>query len=199
MKNKTVFISKGNKKVEAAIFNLPCVKTCKKGLSCQKYCYAQKAERLYPQVKPCRENNLKETKKASFIDRVDTIIKRRKVRFFRIHEAGDFYSHEYIRRWFAICLLNPSVKFYAYTKRDDLFTGKVLEYKPKNLTLILSLDGIKEDSKTVYDVPVGFDKVAITHKTLNNCNAIKGDNIKCMKNCFKCVSTKKETIIFKKH
>jgi hypothetical protein len=194
-----MFISKGNKKVQAGIFNLPCKKTCKKGLACQKYCYAQKAERLYPQVKPCRENNLKESKRKDFIPKMIELITKQKSKYFRIHEAGDFYSKWYIIQWYTIIRALPDVKFYAYTKRDDLFSKLLLILKPKNLTLILSLDGIKEDIASVDDIPNGYDKLAITHKTTSNCAAILNPDVKCMRDCFRCVNQNKEVIVFKKH
>ena len=34
----------------------------------------------------------------------------------RIHDAGDFHSAEYVRKWVEVIKKNPKLKFYAYTK-----------------------------------------------------------------------------------
>jgi hypothetical protein len=199
IKKSNLFISKGNMKVHAAIFNLPCRKTCKSGLECHKFCYAAKAERLYPNVKPCREKNLKESKLNSFVPRIVEMILKSKQEFFRIHESGDFYNVLYILKWFEVCRLLPQVKFYTYTKRTDLFDHVILSNKPDNLTLSLSLDGIKEGNIGQLTVPNGYDNLAITHKDQSTCPAQLNDNIKCVKDCKICLQKNKNVIVFKKH
>jgi hypothetical protein len=194
-----MYISKGNKKVNAAIFNLPCRKTCRKGLACHKFCYAAKAERLYPNVKPCREKNLRASKGVTFVSRMIDLIKSQKNKYFRIHESGDFYSQEYILKWYEICRGLPGTTFYVYTKRNDLFTPQILADKPDNLTLIYSLDGIRTLDMSKVDIPEGYDKVTCTHQTATNCPALANEDVKCMRDCFKCSTKQKEVIIFKKH
>jgi len=197
--DKGLYVSRGNIKVKACIFNMPCKVTCKAGLECHKYCYAAKAEYLYPQVKPCRMNNLKLSKRADFVENMIKLIKRRRAFYFRIHESGDFYSKAYIKSWYKIIKAIPDKHFYAYTKRSDLFTKALLKAKPDNMTLIYSIDGIQEKPIDQYKVPAGYDKIAFTHKTDNNCPAIENDNIKCMLNCKKCVNKADKLIIFRKH
>lgn len=196
-----MYVSNGNKKVKARIWNLPCKTTCKANLACHKYCYAQKAERIYPNVKPCRENNLKESQSLDFVEKmVDLIKSKRKVEYFRIHESGDFYSKAYVLKWYIIARKCPDVTFYAYTKRDDLFSPGVLAAKPKNLTLIYSVDGLVDDiTLRALKVPQGFDKLAVVSESKNSCPAIKQKDIKCMDQCRRCASTKNEVIVFKKH
>ena len=197
---KDLFISNGNIKVQASIFNLPCKKTCKPGLACRKFCYAQKSEKMYPQVKPCRENNLKVSKSSLFVTLMVKMIKRKKdVKFFRFLESGDFYSKEFVLKCYEVCKQLPNIKFYGYTKREDIFTKELLDLKPSNFTLSFSIDEIQTNEKIKYEVPYGYDNVTIVHATKTSCNAQTKDNVKCMKNCFKCVLKKKDTIIFKKH
>jgi len=198
MKTKSIYVSRGNMKVKASIFNLPCGITCKAGLSCHKYCYAKKAERLYPNVKPCRLNNLEQSKGLTFIDDMTKLLSKRKSEYIRVHESGDFYSESYILKWYSICRRLPNKTFYAYTKRDDLFNADILANKPKNLILLRSIDGI-QTGKVSKRVPKGYDKLVYTHETNNNCPAIKSNKIKCMVDCVKCATSKKEVIIFKKH
>jgi hypothetical protein len=39
----------------------------------------------------------------------------KKIRIFRIHEAGDFYSQEYLDAWLETAKQRPDILFYAYT------------------------------------------------------------------------------------
>lgn len=193
-----IYISYCNRKVKANIFNLPAVKTCKKNISCAGYCYARKSEKRYPGVLPCRERNYVESQKDTFVNDVITILKKRKNKVVRIHESGDFYSVEYIQKWFGICNSLPGYIFYTYTKRDDLFTSDILSTKPDNLTLIYSVDCVFSGKIHVEKV-IGFDKVAIVHDTFTTCPAITNKSVKCGKQCTKCIDGKEKCIIFKKH
>jgi len=192
-----MYISNGNLKVKCPIWSLPAVKTCKKGLSCHKYCYARKAEKQYKAVLPCRNKNFKASKDYYFTNRMFDKIRKLKCKYFRIHESGDFYSRDYINKWYAIARMFPDIRFYAYTKRDDLFTPDVLDNKPSNLTLIYSLDAIQSGNK--FDVPKGFDKLAVVHDSKVNCPAQVNKDIKCMTDCTKCASKGCKVIYFAKH
>jgi hypothetical protein len=58
----------------------------------------------------------------------------------RIHDAGDFYSPEYLMRWINIASKVPHVLFYAYTKE----VAMVIEYQgtmPSNLRIVFSYGG----------------------------------------------------------
>jgi hypothetical protein len=110
------------------IWNLPSVKTCPyKTPSCEKSCYARKAERCYPTVLPARENNYMESLQADFVENMIYTIESRlnskafqgKKVIFRIHESGDFYNLEYTKKWIAICKhfeKDNRIEFLAYTK-----------------------------------------------------------------------------------
>lgn len=198
-----MFVSNGNIKVKASIFNLPCKTTCKPGLRCRSYCYAHKAERIYPQVKPCRENNLEESKSDCFEHNLIDVLSKKKNPIVRLHESGDFYSLDYIHRIFHVCRNLPKKRFYAYTKRSDLFTRAVLNNKPENLTLIYSIDGIDpKNISRLYDkaIKTGFDKIAVVSSKASTCPA-QTENKICAKNCFKCIDKNSgySAIVFKKH
>lgn len=115
-----VFISRGNTKLSSAvgIFNLPAVKTCPNCKSCASSCYAWKAEKIYPMVLPCRERNYEASRSPHFVPMVVELVKSmsRSLRYFRIHESGDFYSAEYARKWEEIASALPEIQFYGYTK-----------------------------------------------------------------------------------
>jgi hypothetical protein len=191
-------ISKGNKKVDAAIFNLPCQVTCKPELECFKYCYAKKAENLYPNVKPSRVRNLESTITDSFITDMIASIKKTKKLYFRFLESGDFYSKEFVLKCYAIANAMPEIKFYGYTKRDDVFTQELLDVRPSNFTLTWSIDGI-QSGDVVNTIPKGYDNISVVHATKTNCPAQLNKELKCMKDCFKCQEKKGRVIIFKKH
>lgn len=146
-----------NKDIKFLIFNLPSQITCPNRTElCTKYCYAKKAERLYKNVLPCRNNNLEETKKEKFVfNMVNTIrdeLRKPKYNntkvFFRIHESGDFYSKKYLKDWIDIIKHinnyiedgyysnNMSITFVAWTKSFGFLKGIKL---PSNFRILASL------------------------------------------------------------
>lgn len=206
MPKSDITISGSNRKIKNAnIWNLPVGTTCKPGVSCSEYCYAKKAEKAYPEVRPCRMRNYAASKKDNFSSEMIKILSKKKYHVTRIHESGDFYSVEYIRKWYDIAKALPSHVFYAYTKRDDIFTIEVLSEKPKNLTIIYSVDGIRtiEDSVIVTHVALenGFDKVAIVTEHDTNCPSTSKDKwaVACVKDCQKCFSGNTNIINFARH
>jgi hypothetical protein len=63
----------------------------------------------------------------------------------RWHDAGDFFSPEYLDLAFDIARANPDVKFYAYTK----VAGAALADKPKNFIINWSEGASKEQERLV--------------------------------------------------
>ncbi len=123
LKHNDITVSLGNSKLNKSIliFNLPTVKTCPNNEICKKTCYAQKAERLYKNVLPCRERNYQASKdKLDFYKSMNVIIKiaiiKYGVRYIRVHESGDFYSRGYSDLWEVIARKWFGIKFFAYTK-----------------------------------------------------------------------------------
>jgi len=64
-------------------------------------------------------------------------------RAVRIHDGGDFFSIEYLKRWLAIAKANPTVLFYAYTKEVEMLLSETIEL-PNNFRIIFSYGG-KQD------------------------------------------------------
>lgn len=198
------YISIGNIKVKCPIFNLPAGTTCRKCLQCATYCYAKKAERLYPTVRPCRMKNYKISKMNSFVDsftyQYASILEKNTKRFnkdyCRLHEAGDIYSISYLNDLYRIAESFKGVTFYTYTKRTDILTLEDLNRRPKNFIINLSIDGIQTEIPK--EIPPGYDNVVVTHETQTNCPALLDKNKKCMRDCFKCAK-KGNVIIFHKH
>ena len=151
--NKNIYISEGNRKLKRndnsyfLIWSLPSQITCPYATAlCKASCYAKKAERIYPQVLPCRQRNLEETHKKSFVaDMVQAITyyinlpkNRNKQAYFRIHEAGDFYNLAYVYKWIEIAEQLPNVIFTAYTKSVK-FIDIAHKHIPDNLVIRYSI------------------------------------------------------------
>ena len=199
-----MYIARSNFKLRCSIFDLPVGVTCAPNTQCSKYCYAKKAAIQYPNVKKSRLNNYEASKRASFMNDVIDELKNRPVKVVRIHSAGDFYSRDYIMKWFGIAYSLPNFRFYAYTKRCDIINHGLLRSKPPNFKMIYSVDGIVD---AVYDkarieaivsltMKTGYDKVAIVvPNSQNNCPAIADKNKKCQVDCFKCSDDEVGTLI----
>lgn len=62
----------------------------------------------------------------------------------RIHDAGDFFSDEYLTAWLEIARANPGMLFYSYTKEVARFRRLVVDNPPPNFLWTYSYGG-KED------------------------------------------------------
>lgn len=143
--------SKGNRKLPKStlIWNLPTGLTCiGKTKECIKYCYAKKAEKMYPQVLPFRLRNFKISKLKDFSEIIISMLGSLKDNWntIRIHESGDFYNQEYLNKWIEIAkAIQPKI-VYAYTKSLDLDFSN----KPYNFIVIVSDDNPKSDTLKRY-------------------------------------------------
>ena len=118
--------------------------TCPFAGSCFKLCYAKKGNYRFGNVQRGLSNRYEATKQENFVELMNkelSKIKKDKQIYIRIHDSGDFYSPSYFQKWLTIARLNPSVRFYAYTKSHSFIRGIEL---PENFDLIFSL-GSKND------------------------------------------------------
>ena len=94
---------------------------------CERVCYATKGNHVFPSVKDSRERSHAETLRADFSDAMIYTIQYYKttrryknaVMIVRIHESGDFYSVQYLRKWIQIWKASEQidgVQFTTYTK-----------------------------------------------------------------------------------
>lgn len=119
--------------------------TCPFAGSCLKLCYAKKGMYRFGNVERALSNRYEASKKDDFVSRINTElakVKKDKQIYVRIHDSGDFYSPAYFQKWLEIARLNPSVRFYAYTKSHSFIRGNFAI--PENMDLIYSL-GSKND------------------------------------------------------
>ena len=195
-----VYISSGNRRMGLPTFSLPSEVTCPGATTlCKEYCYAKKAEKTWKNVLPCRFNNMYESSNGNFVKKVNKIIKSKKPTYFRIHESGDFYSQEYLDKWFKIIRANPKVKFLAYTQNYDLDYSK----KPNNLVLYWTVwpdsKNIPKEGLYAYVIDDGKGKLP-EYKVKpkgKNCTKGMGSKVKC-ENCQYCLEGKGD-VIFKVH
>ncbi len=122
--------------------------TCPFAGSCLSLCYAKKGMYRFGNVERALSKRYEASKENDFVERIDmelikeTNKKHGKQIYVRIHDSGDFYSPAYFAKWLEIARLNPSVRFYAYTKSHSFIRGNF--NLPENFDLIFSL-GSKND------------------------------------------------------
>jgi Gene product 88 len=125
--------------------------------NCLKNCYALKAERMYPSVKARRTSNTEFSKSERFvntmIEQIEHELGRKKYQgktiLVRIHEAGEFYSQEYMNKWVEIANHfkgNRQIVFMAYTKSLPFVKGAFKKYGEDNVNITFK-SSIWDDTK----------------------------------------------------
>lgn len=129
------------------------LKTCPNAGLCAVGCYARQGTYQFGNVKSAHESKLELTQNDTFVGmmiaEIERWLKKRSTKSLkvRIHDAGDFYSQDYLDRWLKVMRhfdTNNRVSFYAYTKQVKMFQDIKL-ILPQNFTVIFSFGG-KQDS-----------------------------------------------------
>lgn len=133
-------------------FTLPALQsttglvTCPNADKCASGCYARMGTYRFSNVAKKHEANLQATLSDDFvplmINEIQKIYSKNKNIKIRIHDAGDFYSAEYLEKWTLIITSLKEVEFYAYTKQVEMMLNAKL---PNNFRVIFSLGG-KQDN-----------------------------------------------------
>lgn len=160
------------------MFNIPaskeiCGKVCPG-------CYSYKAYRIYPNVLPAQTARYEASKSLDFVSRINLEISKVKkpVKYFRIHgSAGEFYSQEYLDKWQSIAEQNPSIIFYAYTKRCSEFDFTAVK-NLKNFVLIDSLQFRR----------INYGPIEKAPKDVFICPDQRGADISCGIDCNYCMT-----------
>lgn len=145
LSDKNAFLGKNNK-YRFKVFNLPQGISCPEATKiCRKGCYQINPEAMLAAqnrdsaVLVYRKMNLLKSLQDDFVENMVNKINRLRPKtsekiFIRIHASGDFYSQEYIRKWFEIALrIKESRKTYtfvAYTKSMSILKN-MMEDKEK--------------------------------------------------------------------
>ncbi len=126
-------------------FGLPAYKSrsgfmvCPGAKDCIAGCYARQGFYMMSPSRKLQEARLKLTQDTRFVEIISAEIQRRKPKYIRIHDAGDFYSVRYLHHWISIALMNPQVFFFTYSKMLPVI--KVAGSLPDNLKIVFSEGG----------------------------------------------------------
>lgn len=218
-----------NEKYRFEVFNLPQGISCPESTKiCRQNCYQITPEGMLAAqgcdsaVLAYRKMNLLKSLQDNFADNmVGKILRLRPHEgeniIIRIHASGDFYSTEYMRKWFEIALrihkLQKPYKFVAYTKSinilksvmedkarlDDIYSnvfGQTLQkYKISDFNIMI-IGSIMDDTciqKQEIINKYNLPKYIVTRDTQSNlkdCEEKSCANcMECYKDSMKCVKT----------
>ena len=132
------------------------VDTCPGAGACKVYCYAKKGG--YVQWKA---SSMSQTKVLNFLlndpqgfkakleseiqTEVDKFAKKGAKLVIRWHDAGDFFSPNYVDLAYSVARKFPQVDFYAYTKMAGVATGN----KPNNFKMNFSMGATPDQEKQI--------------------------------------------------
>jgi hypothetical protein len=130
-----------------ATFSMPAQVTCPFAGECKKFCYAKKGNYCFKTVKAKHEANRMASLEDNFTDLINLELlalrkqasKKGLSLVIRLHDTGDIYNVDYIKKWAQIISQNPDVEFYAYTKSWVLVEKLI---KSPNWTMIPSEGGL---------------------------------------------------------
>jgi hypothetical protein len=142
------------------------VDTCPGAGACQTYCYAMKGS--YVMFKAvsmglARMLNFLLNDPAGFASQLNKEIAAAKAKLakknakmtVRWHDAGDFFSPEYLAMAYSVAEANPDIGFYAYTKMGDVANAA----RPKNFNMNFSQGAKRGQEKKVDIVRTKHSKV----------------------------------------
>lgn len=132
------------------------ITTCPAAGACQLFCYARKGGYvMFPasSMSAAQALNFLVNDPEGYTARVNQEIKQVKAKtdkagiqlVVRWHDAGDFFSKEYLDLAYGVANANPDVKFYAYTKMADVATGA----KPANFIINFSSGAKRGQEKKI--------------------------------------------------
>jgi hypothetical protein len=114
-------------------------KVCVGAGNCVLGCYAQQGRYQQPHIKKAQERRYAMTRRPGFVEKIAAELRKRKPRYVRIHDSGDFYSLEYLRNWLEIIRAFPKILFFTYTKTVPFF--REISDIPKNFAVVFSEGG----------------------------------------------------------
>jgi hypothetical protein len=132
----------------AKLSNGTNIKTCPNAGACATVCYARNGTYNFSNVKGRHVKNLEyilEDPQGWFAQMLEEVSKpKMRGKHVRIHDAGDFFSEDYLQMWLKLARLVPEVTFYCYTKEVSMFKRVLSEGCPNNFKYLFSMGG-KED------------------------------------------------------
>ena len=138
-------------------------KNIKPGPQAEIMCYAARAQGQYPGANVQAFKNLDLLKKMKTKEKMaNLIIKSMEYHglantdILRIHEAGDFFSQDYLDAWIEVAKRMPQTLFYAYTVSLPYYMARK-DSLPKNFKIIASMD--KHNEKFILDNGLRYSRV----------------------------------------
>lgn len=192
-------IQKGNSKMGwIASFSIEPVRTCMKGIPCERICYAVKVAKYSPQTKKIWQDNtdLVIAGLDAFVEELTELINLCGFDTFRWHVAGDFVNEDY---FIALCKIAdncPNCNFFTFTKKYAM-VANLGDYVPSNFNIILSAWGNFQPSeflKDLYAVAYVADKAG-KFPIPKDAFICAGDCSQCRK----CVTARGGSIVFVQH
>lgn len=179
------FLSFGNAKLpkNCAIFNLLAVDDCPNCETCKDSCYAIWRQ-CFSNVRNHREINswfAHNSTNELFVNIYKELkSKGDKVKYCRIHEAGDFISLDYFYMWYCVALAFPNIKFFSMTKVSDIIREFNSIPRLNNFNIMDSMpDGMRNYGSEEY-----CDKLCKEHGCFK-CPDVDHSNI-CLVQCKYC-------------
>ena len=138
-------------------------KNVKPGPQAEIMCYAARAQGQYPGANIQAFKNLDLLKRMKTKEKMaNLIIKSMEYHglantdILRIHEAGDFFSQDYLDAWIEVAKRMPQTLFYAYTVSLPYYMARKNSL-PKNFKIIASMD--KHNEKFIMDNGLRYSRV----------------------------------------
>lgn len=162
------------------------VDTCPGAGACKVYCYAKKGGYVQWQ-----DASMSQTKLLNFLindpqgfksqfeselrTKAGNLIKKGKKVYVRWHDAGDFFSPDYLDLAYSIARDFPEVSFYAYTKVASVAKGQ----KPSNFIINFSMGATPDQEK---QIDFGKDKHStVIPKPMFDKYVLKDDDYKAVR------------------
>ena len=138
-------------------------KNIKPGPQAEIMCYAARAQGQYPGANVQAFKNLDLLKKMKTKEKMaNLIIKSMEYHglantdILRIHEAGDFFSQDYLDAWIEVAKRMPQTLFYAYTVSLPYYMARKNSL-PKNFKMIASMD--RKNEQFILDNGLRYSRV----------------------------------------
>jgi len=180
---------------------------------CEAVCYATKGNHVFKSVKASRSRSYEETRREDFGEAIAYTIRTEKetARFrnstmiVRIHESGDFYSVQYLRKWLKAWReleQDDGVQFTFYTKSFPFFL-MLTDEEADDLNRMISSGKIamnlSMDDTTSPEQRIAYLKMLVRYPKANTYRCTetpeteKHDNVCDCENCAKCGTCNKGT------
>jgi len=180
---------------------------------CERVCYATKGRHNCSNVKESRERSTNETHRADFADALIYTIKlekttgryRNAVMIIRIHESGDFYSIQYLRKWIKVwgnMEGADGVRFVFYTKSFPFFLmlddseraliNRMIDAGQIAINLSVDDTTSREQWRAYHAMRKAFPN-ANTYYCTEHVDSVTHDNVCDCANCAKCGTCNKGT------